>query len=73
MEALVGFEPVAAIPVAAAFDQVLGALDALFHEKLVIEEDPDADDGEDKVDACAEDACLFEDGFEGGDGFILYC
>lgn len=53
MEALVGFQPVSSIPVAAAVDEGFGPVDVLLYEELVVEEDTYADYGENKIDACA--------------------
>ena len=53
MQALVGFQPVASVPVAAAFDEGFGAVDVLFYGETVAEEDTYSDDSEDKVDFSA--------------------
>ncbi len=45
VQALVGLETVASVPVAAAVDERLSALDVLLDELLVPEEQADADDG----------------------------
>lgn len=71
MQALVGLEAVAAIPVAAALDEGLGALDVLLDEGLVAEEEGDADYGEDDVDLGAENARLLEYALVLGDGLVL--
>ena len=71
MEALVGFEAVSTVPVAAAFDERFGSVDVLFYAEAVAEEDADAYDGEDEIDFRAEDAGFFEDGFVGGESFVL--
>ena len=66
MEALVCLESVSTVPVAAAFDEGFGSVDVFLYAESVAVEDANADDGEDEVDLCAENAGLFENGFVGG-------
>lgn len=71
MQAFVGLEPVAPVPVAAALDERLSPLDVLLDQLLVAEEEPRSDDGEDEVDLGPEDARLLKNVFVGGDCFLL--
>lgn len=64
MQALISFQTVTAVPVAAAFDEGICAVDGAFDEVAVVEEEAEADDGEDEVDFCGKDGGLLEDGFE---------
>ncbi len=50
MEALIGFQSVATVPVATAFNEGFGSVDVFLDAEAVAEEDADADDGEDEVD-----------------------
>ena len=68
---MVGFQAITAVPVATAFDEGFGALDVLLHQQLVVEKDSGADDGENEIDAGAEDSSLLKDGLVGRDCFIL--
>ena len=71
MQSLIRFQPVPTIPVTAAFDEGVGAVDVGFDEELVAEEEADADGGEDDVDFSTEDRGGFEESCVGFEGFVL--
>lgn len=71
VQALVGLEAVAAVPVAARLDERLGSLDLLLDEGLVAVEEPHAYYGQHQVDLGAQDARLFEQALKLGNCFVL--
>lgn len=72
MKPLVCLQPIPPVPVTTTFDKGLGALDVLFDEYLVVEEDAYADNSKNNVDARAEDAGLLKEGLVGSEGFVLF-
>lgn len=71
VQTFVGLQAVAAIPVTTALDQGRCSLDLLLDEDLVAVEEPKADDREDQVDLCAQNARLFEYCFVARDCLVL--
>ena len=71
VQALVGLEAVAAVPVTSALDELLGSLDVLLDQGPVAVEQAHAYDGKDEVDLGSQDSRLLEDALVGCDGFIL--
>lgn len=60
MQPLVCFEPVTAVPVTAAFNKAVRALDGLLDVQLLSEKEAYPNEREDYVDFRAQNACLFK-------------
>jgi hypothetical protein len=71
VQALVGLEAVAAVPVTTCIDKGLGTLDVLLNKRLVAVEEAHAYYGENQVDLVTQDARLFEDALVGGNSLVL--
>ena len=72
MQALVGLETVATVPVTAGVDEALGTLDVLLYERLVTIEQAHTYYSQDEVDLGTEDTRLFEEALVGGNGLVLW-